>query len=82
MSALTRTFRFADFKAAFAFMTAVAAEAERQNHHPWWSNVYNVVEFRLYTHDAGNPSRGATTVWPKPSTGFTLRLMRNEGRVA
>lgn len=53
-NALRRTFRFADFKAAFAFMTAVAAEAERLDHHPWWSNEYNVVEFRLNTHDAGH----------------------------
>lgn len=53
-NALTRTFRFADFRTAFAFLTAVAAEAERLEHHPWFSNEYNVVEFRLTTHDAGN----------------------------
>lgn len=53
-NALTCTFRFPDFKAAFAFMTAVADEAERQDHHPWWANEYNTVEFRLRTHDAGN----------------------------
>jgi 4a-hydroxytetrahydrobiopterin dehydratase len=53
-NALTRSFRFPDFKAAFAFMTAVAAEAERQDHHPWWANEYNTVEFRIRTHDAGN----------------------------
>ena len=53
-NALTRTFRFVDFRAAFAFLTAVAAEAERLDHHPWFSNEYNVVEFRLSTHDAGN----------------------------
>ena len=53
-NALTRTFRFADFRAAFAFLTAVAAEAERLDHHPWFSNEYNVVEFRLSTHDKGN----------------------------
>lgn len=53
-NALTRAFRFPDFKAAFAFMTAVAAEAERLDHHPWWANAYNTVEFRLCTHDAGN----------------------------
>ncbi|GAA4019669.1 hypothetical protein GCM10022408_37200 [Hymenobacter fastidiosus] len=35
-------------------MTAVAAEAERLDHHPWWANEYNTVEFRLRTHDAGN----------------------------
>lgn len=53
-NSLRRRFRFADFKAAFAFLTAVAAEAERLDHHPWLSNEYNVVEFRLRTHDAGN----------------------------
>ena len=53
-NALTRTFRFADFRTAFAFLTAVAAAAERLDHHPWFSNEYNVVEFRLSTHDAGN----------------------------
>ncbi len=53
-NALIRRFRFADFNAAFAFMTAVAAAAEAQDHHPWWANEYNTVEFRLRTHDAGN----------------------------
>ncbi|MCB2380522.1 4a-hydroxytetrahydrobiopterin dehydratase [Hymenobacter sp. BT635] len=53
-NSLTRTFQFADFQAAFAFMTEVAAEAERLDHHPWWANEYNRVEFRLRTHDAGN----------------------------
>jgi 4a-hydroxytetrahydrobiopterin dehydratase len=53
-NALTRTFRFRDFKSAFAFMTEVAAAAERLNHHPWWANEYSTVEFRLRTHDAGN----------------------------
>ncbi len=51
---LARTFRFADFRTAFAFLTEVAAEAERLDHHPWFSNEYNVVEFRLRTHDAGS----------------------------
>lgn len=51
---LKQTFRFPDFKTAFAFMTRVAAAAEAQDHHPWWSNVYNVVHIELYTHDAGN----------------------------
>jgi 4a-hydroxytetrahydrobiopterin dehydratase len=53
-NALTRTFRFPDFNTAFAFMTEVAAEAERLDHHPWWANEYSTVEFRLRTHDAGN----------------------------
>ena len=52
-NALTRTFRFKDFQAAFSFMTDVAEEAEYQEHHPWWSNEYNVVSFRLRTHSAG-----------------------------
>lgn len=50
---LHRTFRFANFEAAFAFMTRVAGEAERVNHHPEWFNVYNRVEVWLTTHDAG-----------------------------
>lgn len=44
---------FADFQQAFAFMTLVAAQAERLNHHPEWRNVYNQVHIRLTTHDAG-----------------------------
>ena len=51
---LKRSLRFKDFKQAFAFMTEVAAAAERMNHHPWWSNVYNQVDIALYSHDAGN----------------------------
>ncbi len=51
---LVRTFRFADFTEAFGFMTKVAIEAEKMNHHPNWSNVYNQVTIELTTHDAGN----------------------------
>ena len=51
---LTATFTFKDFAEAFAFMTEVAIHAEKQNHHPEWSNVYNKVEFALSTHDAGD----------------------------
>ena len=51
--ALTRTFRFADFNAAFGFMTRVALIAEKLDHHPEWSNVYGRVEVLLTTHDAG-----------------------------
>ena len=50
---LTQSFAFKDFKEAFAFMTKVAQVAEELNHHPWWSNVYNKVEIRLTTYDAG-----------------------------
>ncbi len=51
---LCRDFEFSDFSEAFAFMTRVALEAEKMNHHPWWSNVYNKVEIKLSTHDAGS----------------------------
>lgn len=51
---LNATFEFANFMEAFGFMTEVAFHAEKQNHHPNWSNVYNKVEFSLTTHDAGN----------------------------
>jgi len=51
---LKRTFEFKDFSEAFAFMTRVALIVEKQNHHPWWSNVYNKVEMELNTHDAGD----------------------------
>lgn len=51
---LQKTFEFKDFSEAFAFMTRVAILAEKADHHPWWSNVYNKVEIKLSTHDAGN----------------------------
>ena len=50
--AIARTLRFADFNAAFGFMTRVALQAEKMDHHPEWSNVYNKVEIVLTTHDA------------------------------
>jgi 4a-hydroxytetrahydrobiopterin dehydratase len=51
--AITRRFRFADFVAAFGFMSKVALLAEKAGHHPDWSNVYNRVTVTLTTHDAG-----------------------------
>ncbi|NUN99987.1 MAG: 4a-hydroxytetrahydrobiopterin dehydratase [Saprospiraceae bacterium] len=51
---LSATLTFKDFSAAFAFMTEVALLAEKMNHHPNWSNVWNRVEIHLSTHDAGN----------------------------
>ena len=50
---IEKDFEFRDFVAAFSFMTRIAMLAEKQNHHPEWSNVYNKVHVRLSTHDAG-----------------------------
>jgi 4a-hydroxytetrahydrobiopterin dehydratase len=55
--ALTRTFKFADFNAAFGFMTRVALYADKADHHPEWFNVYNRVEMTLTTHDADGLSQ-------------------------
>jgi 4a-hydroxytetrahydrobiopterin dehydratase len=54
--AITRQFVFADFVEAFGFMTRVAILAEKADHHPEWSNVYNRVDVLLTTHDAGGLS--------------------------
>jgi 4a-hydroxytetrahydrobiopterin dehydratase len=51
---LYKKFEFKDFSEAFAFMTRVALEAEKMNHHPLLQNMYNTVEFWLNTHDAGD----------------------------
>lgn len=51
---LYRKFSFKNFNEAFGFMTRVALEAEKMDHHPLWTNVYNTVEVWLSTHDAGD----------------------------
>lgn len=51
--AISRSFKFRDFSEAFAFMTRIAMAAERADHHPEWSNVWNKVDITLTTHDAG-----------------------------
>lgn len=55
-AAITRTYVFADFVAAFGFMTRAAIHAEKADHHPEWFNVYNRVEVTLTTHDVGGLS--------------------------
>ena len=55
-SAICRSFKFADFSAAWGFMSRVALLAEAQDHHPEWSNVYGRVSIVLTTHDAGGLS--------------------------
>lgn len=51
--AIETSFEFKNFKEAFTVMTRIAFECEAQNHHPDWSNVYNSLQIRLNTHDAG-----------------------------
>jgi 4a-hydroxytetrahydrobiopterin dehydratase len=51
---LKKSFVFHNFSQAFAFMTRVALIAEKMDHHPFWTNVYNQVSIELSTHDAGN----------------------------
>jgi 4a-hydroxytetrahydrobiopterin dehydratase len=51
--AIRRALRFPDFNTAFGFMTRVAIQADKADHHPEWSNVYDLVEIVLTTHDAG-----------------------------
>lgn len=53
-NSLYKKIEFADFSEAFAFMSRVALAAEKMNHHPRWTNVYNTVEIWLNTHDAGD----------------------------
>ena len=55
--AIMRKLKFSDFGEAFGFMTRVAIAAEKADHHPEWSNVYNRVEITLTTHDAGGLSK-------------------------
>ena len=68
--ALTRSFTFANFRAAFGFMTEVALLAEKANHHPEWHNVYNRVEMVLTTHSVGGISE------------LDLTLAKQVGKVA
>lgn len=53
-NALYKKFEFKNFSEAFAFMARVAMEAEKMNHHPLWTNLYNSLEIWLSTHDAGD----------------------------
>ena len=54
--AVTKNFKFSNFKTAFSFMTLVAIESEKIDHHPEWENVYNKLKITLTTHDLGGLS--------------------------
>ena len=60
--AISKEFRFADFNAAFGFMSRAALVAEKMDHHPEWFNVYNRVDVTLATHDAGGVTEKDTTL--------------------
>ncbi len=60
--AIQRRLKFRDFSEAWGFMNRVALLAEKQNHHPEWSNVWNKVDITLTTHDAGGLSRNDVTL--------------------
>jgi len=62
---ITRSFKFKDFVEAFGFMTKVALLAEKADHHPEWTNIYNRVEIRLSTHDCGGLSKRDMTLASK-----------------
>ena len=70
MSSIEKSFQFADFKHAWAFMSYVALHAEAADHHPNWSNVYNTVRIQLSTHDAGGLSAKDITLAKAIDTYF------------
>ena len=72
--ALCRDFRFADFGAAFAFMTRVAIAAEKADHHPDWSNSWNKVEVALSTHSASGVTARDVEL-AKAMDGFAAGLL-------
>ena len=72
--ALERTFTFADFTEALAFINDAAPEIERLNHHPEWTNVYNRVSVRLTSHDAGNRITTADVELAKTLDWVALRF--------
>ena len=79
---LYRKFEFKNFSEAFAFMTRVALEAEKMDHHPDWSNVYNTVEISLSTHSAGDVVTEKDGNWRRRSTDCSDLEKSNCGEFA
>ena len=73
--AIRKEFKFADFNEAFGFMARVALKADKMDHHPEWSNVYNSVDVMLTTHDAG----GVTDL-DKTMAAFMDQVAREHGK--
>ena len=76
---LQASFHFKDFAEAFAFMTEVALHAERQDHHPTWTNTWNTVEIQLTTHSAGNIVTDKDRKLAKTIEGIAGKYLGNEG---
>ena len=64
---ISRIFKFNNFVSAFSFMTSVALEAEKMEHHPEWSNIYNVVTIKLNSHDAKGVAKSRDHGSPDPA---------------
>ena len=76
--AITKTFTFDDFGAAMAFMTSAAPRIDELDHHPEWTNVYNRVDVRLSSHDAGGVTDRDLTL-AHILEGFSLEGLASEG---
>ena len=74
--ALTRSVKFKDFSEAFAFLTRVALHAEKVDHHPEFANVWNRIDFRLTSHDAGGVTERDTRLAEAINALMPERLQR------
>ena len=75
---VSKTFEFKNFKRAFSWMTSLAFEAENQNHHPEWKNIYNKVEVTLTTHDIGMLSEKDVSLAKAKGTWKEIEVIRME----
>src|SRR3546814_5667010 len=77
--AITRRFQFADFAQAFGFMASVAIVAEKMDHHPEWSNVYNRVDILLTTHDADKQEAASIMAYMATVAAASANQLRSDG---